>query len=159
VPYRGFKTSDGDILLGGGNDRLFGILCDRLQKPEWKTDPRFFVNNERVKNRVELEKMIEDITQTKTTKEWLEVLNESGMPYAAVNDVQDTLNHEHGTFSLPFTWSQWQKLIRPSTSTRDGARGRAFDLWPNEARQYTGEILLLKTQYQECASHVRSAHG
>jgi crotonobetainyl-CoA:carnitine CoA-transferase CaiB-like acyl-CoA transferase len=52
--------------------------------------------------------MIEDITQTKTTKEWLEVLDESGMPYAAVNDVQDTLNHEHGTFSLPFTWSQWQ---------------------------------------------------
>jgi len=95
VPYRGFKTSDGDILLGGGNDRLFGILCDRLQKPEWKTDPRFFVNNERVKNRVELEKMIEDITQTKTTKEWLEVLDESGMPYAAVNDVQDTLNHKH----------------------------------------------------------------
>lgn len=46
--------------------------------------------------------MIEDITQTKTTKEWLEVLDESGMPYAAVNDVQDTLNHEHGTFSPPF---------------------------------------------------------
>jgi succinate---hydroxymethylglutarate CoA-transferase len=104
VPYRGFKTKDGDILLGGGNDRLYGIMCDRLEKPEWKTDPRFVTNNERVSNRRELEKMIEEVTQTKTTHEWLEVFDESGMPYAAVNDVQDTLNHEHGNLPKFFIY-------------------------------------------------------
>ncbi|TID25191.1 Protein arginine N-methyltransferase 1 [Venturia nashicola] len=95
VPYRGFKTADGDILLGGGNDRLFGVLCQRLEKPEWAQDSRFSSNNVRVKNRSELEQMIESITRKKTTKEWLEVLEGSGMPYAAINDIQDTLNHEH----------------------------------------------------------------
>ena len=96
VPYQGFKTSDGDILFGGGNDRLFGILCDKLGKPDWRTDERFASNNARVKNRVALEALIEAETRTKTTKEWLSLFNESGLPYAAVNDVQSTLNHEQG---------------------------------------------------------------
>ncbi|KAL8780453.1 MAG: hypothetical protein Q9213_006465 [Squamulea squamosa] len=95
VPYRSFKTRDGDILLGGGNDRLYGILCDKLGKPEWKTDERFSTNSVRVANRVHLEALIEAETRTRTTKEWLDLLEGSGMPYAAVNDIQTTLSHEH----------------------------------------------------------------
>ncbi|KAI9877586.1 MAG: hypothetical protein M1823_007082, partial [Watsoniomyces obsoletus] len=72
VPYKGFKTLDGDIMLGGGNDRLFGIICDKLHKPEWKTDERFVTNNVRVKNRVELEDKIESETKKRTTRDWLE---------------------------------------------------------------------------------------
>ncbi|OQD75139.1 hypothetical protein PENDEC_c008G04427 [Penicillium decumbens] len=95
VPYRSYKTSDGDILFGGGNDRLFGVLSDRLGFPEWKTDPRFVTNSDRVKHRAEIDGLIENITQQKTTQEWLEIFEGSGMPYAAVNDIQGTLNHEH----------------------------------------------------------------
>lgn len=46
-------------------------------------------------NRVELEHKIEAVSQQKTTAEWQQVFEGSGMPYAAVNDVQDTLNLEH----------------------------------------------------------------
>jgi len=102
VPYQAFKTADGDILIGGGNDRLFGIMCDRLGKPEWKTDGRFITNSLRVKNRVVLEGMIEEATKRKSTKEWLDIFDESGMPYAAVNDIQGTLNHEHGTVQISY---------------------------------------------------------
>ncbi|KAK8085501.1 hypothetical protein PG997_006772 [Apiospora hydei] len=95
VPYKSFKTKDGDILLGGGNDRLFGILCDGVGRPEWKTDPKYAVNAQRVAHRDELEAKIEALTVGKTTQEWLDVFEGKGMPYAAVNDVQGTLNHEH----------------------------------------------------------------
>lgn len=74
-------------------------MCDRMGKLEWKTDERFKTNSLRVKNRAVLEGMIEEATKKKSTKEWLDVFDESGMPYAAVNDIQGTLNHEHGTFS------------------------------------------------------------
>ena len=100
VPYKGFNTKDGDVMLGGGNDRLFGVLCDILAKPEWKQDERFKTNSERVKNRDELEKLVDEITSTKTTGEWLEILKGSGMPYSAINDVQTTLNHEQGELSI-----------------------------------------------------------
>ena len=95
VPYCGFKTSDGDILIGGGNDRLFGIMCQRLQKIEWASDERFKTNAVRVKNRNELERLIEAETRKKPTEEWLKVFEGSGMPYAAINDVKQTLEHEH----------------------------------------------------------------
>ncbi len=75
-------------------------MCDRLSKSEWKTDGRFITNSLRVKNRVVLEGMIEEATKKKSTKEWLDIFDESGMPYAAVNDIQGTLNHEHGTFPV-----------------------------------------------------------
>lgn len=95
VPYSGFKTLDGDILLGGGNDRLFGILCEKLGHADWATDKHFATNSARVKNREALERMIEGVTKTKSTAEWLEILEGSGMPYAAVNDIQQTLHHPH----------------------------------------------------------------
>ncbi|KAJ0329496.1 hypothetical protein COL5a_004056 [Colletotrichum fioriniae] len=95
VPYKSFKTKDGDILFGGGNDRLYGILCQGLNKPEWQHDAKYATNANRVANRVELEGLIEQVTVTKTTAEWLRVFEGKGMPYAAVNDVQGTLEHEH----------------------------------------------------------------
>lgn len=95
MPYQSYKTQDGDILFGGGNDRLFGVLADRLGRPEWKTDTKFSINVQRVGNRALLDSSIENITITKTTKEWLEVFEGSGMPYSAVNDIQGTLKHEH----------------------------------------------------------------
>jgi succinate---hydroxymethylglutarate CoA-transferase len=95
VPYKSFETKDGDILFGGGNDRLFGILCDGLGRPGWKEDPKFVVNAQRVAHRDELEREIEKITVTKTTQEWLEIFEGKGMPYAAVNDVLTALTHEH----------------------------------------------------------------
>ncbi|KAF8427936.1 CAIB/BAIF family protein [Tirmania nivea] len=95
VPYEAFPTSDGRILLGGGNDKLYGILCTRLSKVQWITDDRFRTNASRVKHREILVPMIAEETKKKTTKEWLDIFDGSGMPYAAVNDIQGTFNHDH----------------------------------------------------------------
>ena len=89
-------------MLGGGNDRLYGVLCNRIGKPEWAKDERFVTNAVRVKNRDVLENLIETETIKKSTQEWLEILDGCGMPYAAINDIQRTLNHEHGMLTIPF---------------------------------------------------------
>jgi len=68
VPYESFPTTDGNILLGGGNDRLYAILCQRIGRPEWITDPRFVTNEDRVKSRKILVPMMAEITRSKTTQ-------------------------------------------------------------------------------------------
>lgn len=68
VPYESFPTADGDILLGGGNDRLYGVLCQKLGKPEWAVDERFKTNAKRVENRDILVPMIAELTREKTTQ-------------------------------------------------------------------------------------------
>lgn len=135
MPYKSFRTKDGDILLGGGNDRLFGILCVGLNRPEWAQDPRFVTNAQRVANRIELESMIETLTEQCTTQEWLDVFEGKGIPYAAVNDVQATLDHAHtqarnmvvetnhtscGPIKLvnhPVKWSETQPGVRTPPPT------------------------------------------
>lgn len=61
-------TADGEILIGAGNDRLFGILCRLLGRPEWIIDERFVDNSARVANRDVLESMIEAETRRRTTQ-------------------------------------------------------------------------------------------
>ena len=65
--------------MGGGNDRLFGILATKVGKPEWVTDEKFKTNAKRVENRDALEKIIEDETTKRSTKEWLKELEGCGM--------------------------------------------------------------------------------
>jgi succinate--hydroxymethylglutarate CoA-transferase len=88
------------------------VLSDRLGYPEWKTDVRFVTNSDRVKHRADIDGMIENITRQKTTQEWLEIFEGSGMPYAAVNDIQGTLNHEHGRFSSKCLYSTRTNLYQ-----------------------------------------------
>jgi len=144
VPYKGFKTRDGDVMLGGGNDRLFGVICDKLGRPEWKSDPKYVTNERRVANRDELEEMIESITRTKTTKEWLDVLEGSGMPYAAINDVKDTLDHEHVLARGMVTEVQHRdcgtiKVVSPPVKYSES--GTSVRSAPPSLGQHTEEVL------------------
>lgn len=144
VPYKGFSTRDGDIMLGGGNDRLFGVLCDKLEKPEWKDDERFKTNALRVENRRELERLIDEVTQTKTTAEWIEILTGSGMPYSAINDVQTTLNLEHTAARGMVTEVQHEscgpmKLVSPPVKFSEAKP--SIRAPPPTLGQHTNEVL------------------
>lgn len=99
---------------------MFGVLCDRLGFPEWKTDARFVTNSNRVKHRTDIDDLIEGTTQQKTTQEWLEIFEGTGMPYAAVNDIQGTLNHKHGRFPDASTRQKKVTNDTDSPSTRHG---------------------------------------
>lgn len=159
VPYRSYKTLDGDILFGGGNDRLFGVLADKLGYPEWKTDPRYVTNNVRVKNREELDGLIEETTKQKTTQQWLEIFEGSGMPYAAVNDIQGTLNHKHGKLSKKYPREEFGLLtVLSSASSGNGEGRRASYLRPYETRQYASQIFPRYSWYQISASYPWSTH-
>ena len=83
--------------------------------PEWKSDYRFVTNSDRVKHRADIDGLIENVTKQKTTQEWLEIFEGSGMPYAAVNDIQGTLNHKHGKQIVPYLFipltESWRSLI------------------------------------------------
>ncbi|GAO49990.1 CoA-transferase family III [Saitoella complicata NRRL Y-17804] len=95
VPYRGFETMDGYMMIGGANDNLFGKLCRVLGTEEWITDPRFVTNRDRVKNRDLLEELIETRLKTQPTKYWTDALEGTGMAYAIVNNIPQTLSHPH----------------------------------------------------------------
>src|SRR4029450_5480950 len=51
APYQVMTTQDGELLVAGGNDRLFRAICDVVGLPELVDDTRFRTNADRVRNR------------------------------------------------------------------------------------------------------------
>jgi crotonobetainyl-CoA:carnitine CoA-transferase CaiB-like acyl-CoA transferase len=93
VPYRGYATSDGYLVIGAGNDNLFRKLAAALGHPEWADDPRFLDNPKRVHNRVALDAMIEEAARTKATAAWQAILEVAGVPSAPMQSVDQVLAH------------------------------------------------------------------
>lgn len=85
VPYQAFQASDGYILIGAANDKLFSRLCQELGHPEWATDSRFCTNAGRVQHRAVLLPWIEEVLQTNTVAVWEARLGAAGVAVAPVN--------------------------------------------------------------------------
>jgi crotonobetainyl-CoA:carnitine CoA-transferase CaiB-like acyl-CoA transferase len=93
VPYRGYPSKDGFIVIAAGNDKLFASLARVLGHPEWIDDARFRTNPDRVKNQDVLYRWIEELIATRTTKQWAAVLDEAGVPNAPTQTIAEVLEH------------------------------------------------------------------
>jgi crotonobetainyl-CoA:carnitine CoA-transferase CaiB-like acyl-CoA transferase len=93
VPYRGYATRDGYLLIGAANDRLFRKVATALGHPEWADEERFLDNPRRVENRVALDALIEEVTRTNTSAAWQAVLEAAGVPSAPMQSMDDVLAH------------------------------------------------------------------
>ena len=91
APYQVLPTQDGELMVAGGNDRLFAALCGAVELPELATDPRFRTNPERVRNRDELVAALSKRLRERDASEWLERLGRAGVPAAPVADVADVV--------------------------------------------------------------------
>ena len=91
-PYQVFPTRDGELMIAGGNDRLFAAICNVLGLPDLVDDPRFATNPDRVSHRDELCAILEQALAANDTTYWHERLTEAGVPAAPVADVADVAN-------------------------------------------------------------------
>jgi crotonobetainyl-CoA:carnitine CoA-transferase CaiB-like acyl-CoA transferase len=91
VPFEGFRTQTGMIVIAAANDRLFATLARTLGHAEWASDPRFRTNADRQKHKQTLLADIESVLATKTAAHWLEVLEKAGIPCAPINTLPEVL--------------------------------------------------------------------
>ncbi len=94
-PYDSFRASDGSLVIGAGNDKLFGLLCGVMEMPELLEDPRFNCNNQRVLNNAQLKPYIEDWLKDKTIDDTVERLLASGIPAAPINTIDRVAADPH----------------------------------------------------------------
>ncbi|RME36035.1 MAG: CoA transferase [Gammaproteobacteria bacterium] len=87
VPYQSFETGDEPLVVAVGNDGQFSRLCALLGVPELAADPRFSTNARRVENRETLIPLLAARFRTRTAGEWLELLEQSGIPAGPINTI------------------------------------------------------------------------
>ncbi len=87
APYQDFTTADGSMLLAIGNDGQFARFCEAVGKPEWAADPRYASNTLRVQNRNALIPAMQSVTRTRTTAEWVALLEDKAVPCGPINHI------------------------------------------------------------------------
>ena len=93
VPYKGYMTSDGELVIAAGSDALFKALATTVGHPDWITDPRFIDNPRRVENQTVLYALLDALIVTQTTASWVARLEAAGVPCAPVNNLAQMVAH------------------------------------------------------------------
>ncbi|HXZ02276.1 MAG TPA: CoA transferase [Stellaceae bacterium] len=91
VVFEAFHTADGEIIIAAANDRLFQKLARALDRPQWAEDERFKTNALRLANKAALIPEIQSILRAATTAQWVERLDDAGVPCAPIQDFNDVV--------------------------------------------------------------------
>jgi len=87
VPYQSFRTADSFLVLGAASESIWKRLCPALDRADLADDPRFAKNADRVENRYELIAILSQTFLTRTTADWVAVLNQADIPCAPVQTI------------------------------------------------------------------------
>ncbi len=94
-PYQIIGTSDGWITLGAAQQNFWERMCDIVGVPEFKTDPRFRTNADRVAHNDLLIELLQAKFSGNTTAHWLAALDAAGIPCGPVLEFDEVLSDPH----------------------------------------------------------------
>ncbi len=153
VPYQAFQTGDGKyILIAGGNDRLFAILCNILDLAHLIEDPDYKTNDVRVKNKETLIPIIEDAFMKNSRDEWLESLRESGFPCAPVYTIDEVFSDPqvlHRGMLVEMEHPKAGQIKQIGTPFRFSESETGLSIYPPELGEHTEKILKELCEYTE----------
>lgn len=96
APYDSYEASDGYLVIGCGNQKLYEIFCNKiLKRPDLISDERFLTVPLRVENEAQMKEIIEEWTKKHTVKEAVSEILAAGIPAGPINNVSDIVNDEH----------------------------------------------------------------
>ena len=87
VPTGVFKTSNGSINLAVAGETIWRRFVEAVDKKEWLEMHEFKDAKQRLKNRDYLNKLIEEVTISKTSDEWVVKLEKVGVPCGPINSI------------------------------------------------------------------------
>jgi crotonobetainyl-CoA:carnitine CoA-transferase CaiB-like acyl-CoA transferase len=92
---RPYPTKDSFIAIVPYNDRQWATFFELGGRPNVFDDPRFSTYQERTKHTGELYALIEEVSATRTTAEWLDLLAQHDIPAMKYNRMADVLADPH----------------------------------------------------------------
>lgn len=141
VPFGCFKTGNGYITMGGGWPRVARTLG-----LEWMIeDPRFSTGDQRVANRVECNRLLEEALMQQDSEYWLELLKADDIPSGPVYTMDQVIEDpqvkfQHHIINLKHTLGGEIKLVGSPIKMRDGLNPEEY-VSPPTLGQHTEQIL------------------
>ncbi|MDW7740116.1 MAG: CoA transferase [Bacillota bacterium] len=95
TPYENFETKDGYVIFAVGNQRLWESFVKVLNRTDLNGDPRFSDMKGRNQHPAELKEILEEITRQKTTEEWVNIMEQAGVPCGRIRTIDQVLTDPH----------------------------------------------------------------
>lgn len=92
VPSQLYRTRDGFIFLMCNKEKFWPILCRCIGREEWAEDPRFRTFKDRLANKEQVNRLLDDVLSARPTAEWLAEFA-GNVPAAPVNDIRQALEN------------------------------------------------------------------
>ena len=93
-PYQDFPSKDGNVLLAIGNDGQFARFCAATGNADWSQDARFTKNSDRIINRKALAELLYPLMKTRTTAEWIKLLEDKAVPCGPINNIAEAFDDD-----------------------------------------------------------------
>jgi crotonobetainyl-CoA:carnitine CoA-transferase CaiB-like acyl-CoA transferase len=95
VPYRVYQARDKAFNIGVGSETLWQRFCQAIGRTDLADDARFQTNADRVRNRGDLEPILDEHFAQRDADAWLDKLREARIPCGPVNSLPDILADAH----------------------------------------------------------------
>jgi len=95
TPYESFETKDGYVIFAVGNQRLWENFVKVFGREDLNEDPRFSDMKSRNQHPADLKEILEEITRTKNTEEWVEIMEKEGVPCGRIRTLDQVLTDPH----------------------------------------------------------------
>lgn len=160
APYQAFKTSDGWIMACGfGGTDAWPKFCQSVELPQLENDSRFMTNSDRMKNRAELDEILDRTIEKKSTAYWQERFRASGALFGPIYSIPQALEQEQVQATSIVTSVQHPSLgeipqIKPAVqlSQTPGAIGGPPPLLGEHTYEVLQDLGLSKTDIAELRS-------
>ena len=111
APYRNYRCADGHwVFVAGANDGLTRKLMDAIGLEALMDDPRFATNGERVRNRLELDRIVGEAIGRHERKTLLQMFKEGDFPSSPVNAVDEALEDPQ-TLARAMRWQMVHPVL------------------------------------------------
>jgi len=95
APYQAFKTADGYVAIGATTPPTWTAFCRVTGLGRLETEAAWRDGSTRNERAGELASIIETVTTTRTTGDWITALSDAGVPCGRINDLADVFADPH----------------------------------------------------------------
>ena len=93
VPYESFKASDGFVYIACGNNKLWLLFCNAVERQDLASNPAFQTNPARRENYLALMEILRPLIASQSRAHWERVFVQAGVPFAPINNLQELSVH------------------------------------------------------------------
>src|ERR1700730_10543242 len=144
APYGTFKVRDGFINVAVGSDAQYQRFCEALDAPELASDPRFATNAQRQAVRPELVREIERHLQNGSRAQWLDRLEQHGIPAGPILDLEEAFSSPLATereMRIEINHPVAGRISQVGAPWKMDGRSSPIRLAPPTLGQHTAEVL------------------